>query len=355
MRDNLDVYAGTKAYALIKDGGLKPEMVKVVAGAAGGPKWLVLSQLDRIIFGTWLKGLSRPLYLLGASIGAWRFAVAGCRNPKEAITAFESAYIHQHFSAKPPPREITDVTLKIQRESITDAGIREILDHPSYRLNILANRCKGLTAAEGKWPQALGLGAAALCNLASRRLLGRFFERALFSDPRDIPPFFEMEGFSIQKTPLTEHNFRQALLASGSIPLVMSGVRNIPGAMDGVYRDGGIIDYHLDLPLNPDEGVAFFPHYTRRIIPGWFDKRLKWRRPSARNMESVVLVAPSAKFEAELPMGKIPDRNDFYLFFGKDQERIAYWKTVVERSRRPAAEFLDAVLSGAIRDQVKPL
>ena len=52
---------------------------------------------------------------------------------------------------------------------------------------------------------------------------------------------------------LTPDNLRAALLASGSIPLLMEGVR-IPGA-PGVYRDGGSADYHLDLDYGPGPGA----------------------------------------------------------------------------------------------------
>ena len=55
MIENLVFLAGRKAYTIIKEKGLHPEMVKVIAGAAGGPKWLVLNHLDRYIFSTWLK------------------------------------------------------------------------------------------------------------------------------------------------------------------------------------------------------------------------------------------------------------------------------------------------------------
>ncbi len=36
------VKAGSQALEIIRDEGLRPERVRVVAGAAGGPKWLVL-------------------------------------------------------------------------------------------------------------------------------------------------------------------------------------------------------------------------------------------------------------------------------------------------------------------------
>jgi len=42
--------AGKKALSKIRDNGLHPENIKVIAGAAGGPKWLILGHLDRFLF-----------------------------------------------------------------------------------------------------------------------------------------------------------------------------------------------------------------------------------------------------------------------------------------------------------------
>jgi hypothetical protein len=56
-----------------------------------------------------------------------------------------------------------------------------------------------------------------------------------------------------------------------------------------------------------------------------------------------------------LPYGKIPDRNDFVTFTGKDRDRFDYWITVAEKSRELAEDFHDAVESGTLRNRVKPL
>ncbi len=82
----LHIFAGPKAMAHIQSQGLKPEHVGVIAGAAGGPKGLILGPLDRFLFGTWLPQSTQPIDLVGASIGAWRMATA-CMN--QAVLGFE--------------------------------------------------------------------------------------------------------------------------------------------------------------------------------------------------------------------------------------------------------------------------
>jgi hypothetical protein len=72
-------------------------------------------------------------------------------------------------------------------------------------------------------------------------------------------------------------------------------------------------------------------------------------------MESVVLVAPSNRFVDSLPFGKIPERKDFKKFFGKDKERIEYWRKVVEKNKKLGDEFFEAIESGRIREIIKPI
>ena len=354
--ENLVFLAGKKAFLKIRKEGLKPEIVKVIAGAAVGPKWLVLNHLDRVIFSSLFKMRTKPLFLLGSSIGAWRFAAASQNNHQKAIDRFETEYLDQHYSSNPGPAEVTRETIRIMDGFIDDSKINEILQHPYMRLNIMAVRSKWAVSSDKKLFLASGLLAAMLFNTIGRKLLRFFFERALFYDERILPPFWTMDGFPIRKIPVKANNIKKALLASGSIPIIMSGVNNISHAPKGTYRDCGVIDYHMDIPfLGNDEGIVLYPHYTDRIIPGWLDKKLFWRKPSLSNMDNVLLIAPSAKFVERLPRKKIPDRNDFWHFKGRDAKRIECWKTVIKKSERLGHEFLDAVETSRIRELIRPM
>jgi hypothetical protein len=353
---SLTLRAGPAALARIRAEGLRPDAVRVVAGAAGGPKFLVLSGLDRFLFGEWFRGRTAPLFLVGASIGAWRFAAASTGDPK-SMERLRRAYMAQTYSDQPDPAEISAMGWKILNRFLGAAQIDAILSHPSHRLSVLAARSRPPVAGARRASLLPGLAGAALANLAERRLLGWFFERAMFSDPRKAPPFARRNGFPLHRLALTRRNLPAALMASGSIPLVMEGVAGIPDAPPGVYRDGGVIDYHLDLPFLPpgDDGLVLFPHYTDRIIPGWLDKKLRWRRPAAANMDKVLLVAPSPERVRRLPGGRIPDRTDFHRFVGRDMDRLAAWRRAVTASERMAEEFAELVESGRIREAVRPM
>ena len=355
MSGSLTFLAGDRALEVIRDGGLSPDTISVIHGAAGGPKWLPLAHMDRYLFGQWFPGRQEPLYLLGASIGAWRFAAAAQADSVSAIERFEHAYIHQFYTSKPGPGEVTRKSIGVMEGYLDDGGIAEILSHSFLRIGFMAVRSRHLTASENRFVQFAGLIGAIAANAVSRSLLSLFFRRTLFHHPAGTPPCWPMPGFSPQRVPLTRDNFRPALLASGSIPMVMSGVRDIEGAPIGSYRDGGAIDYHLDIREHlPDDRLVLFPHYTDRVIPGWLDKRFERRQPDPDRFSNVLLVAPSREFTRSLPLGKIPDRNDFYRFAGDDAGRIQYWNHAVEAGKRLAGDFAESVESGSIRQLVQP-
>lgn len=353
---NINLWAGKNAYAKIKDSGLSPDDVKMMAGAAGGPKWLILKRLDQALFSQWFTGRKKPLFLIGSSIGSWRFAAASQKDPKAAIDRLQDAYINQTYETKPTPADVSRESEKILNHMLDGNGESAVLSHPCFRLNVMSVRSKGLTGHDKKASLIPGLMLTALGNTVSRKFLKLFFERALFHDSRDLPPFYNMNEFPIHRVGLSDKNLKSALMASGSIPLVMSGVQNIPGAPTGVYRDGGVIDYHLDIPfLNDNSGIVLYPHFTNRIIPGWLDKQLPWRKPKMDHMNNVLLITPSSKFLDRLPHQKIPDRNDFYKFAGKDAERISYWNTAVDMGQDMADEFMEYVENGRIREYIRPI
>jgi len=335
--ESLTFKAGQGALKSVKAHGFDISSIGTIAGASGGAKWLVLSQLDRAILTNLVPKLQGPVHLLGTSIGSWRFACYAQDDPLAAIERFEDAYIEQSFSEHPDIDEITATSREIIDLVLGKRGVDEILRHPVFRTHVMAVRSRHILASETPWLLGLGLITAAMLNIVSRRTLGLFFERALFYDSRDLPPFFNVSGFPLQRIPLGPANLEDAIVATGSIPLVLSGVRDIDGSVPGVYRDGGVIDYHHDLPHSAEERLTLYPHFYDRIVPGWFDKKLGWRRPNPEHVDRTILISPSVEFVARLPNGKIPDRSDFVNY--SPAERVKAWRACTDACQRLADEF----------------
>lgn len=361
----LRVQAGPRALARIRSHGLRAADIDAVPGAAGGPKGLGLARLDEYLFTQWLpKGVAekgRRIDLIGASIGAWRFA-AVCKGRDEKSTrlslrAFATAYSEQKY----PRRVDADFVSAYARELI-DSLFRghedALLDNPLYRLHVLAVRGKGLLAREARGRTHAGFALAALANSAGRPHLARFMDRVWFHAGEATTGIgfpSDWDRFHTHHVALTPDNFGDALIASGSIPLVLRGVPDIVGAPGGTYWDGGIIDYHLHLPYPRTEGLVLYPHFTHRIVPGWLDKALPWRKARGSWLDNVVLVSPTREYLERLPLRKLPDRGDFKRFVDDYDGRLAYWRLAMNESERLAAEFIALTESDALQATIEPL
>lgn len=353
MTNALNILAGPAALEIIRERGLRPEDVDIMAGASGGPKWLVLSGLDRVLF-PWLGKISRgrPVHLIGSSIGSWRMACLAMRDSLAAVTTLEEVYIQQRYSPQPPPAEVSSVGARMLDDVLGAHAEREILENPGMRLHVITALCHGLLGSEHKPVLAAGLAMAALANFVSRKSLGRQMQRVIFDNAGNENPFLNLNDLPTQRIALNSENLRTSLMASGSIPLVLEGVR-VPGAPSGIYRDGGVIDYHPDLNFGHGDGLVLYPHFYPYIVPGWFDKSLPWRKASGSNLDRVVLLSPSAEFIDSLPGRRIPDRKDFYRY--DTVERIRIWRQVCEMSKRLGDEFAELLTSGKWAARVRPL
>lgn len=349
----LDVYAGPTALAQVRREGVNPASFRTIVGASGGPKWFVLYGLDRYLFGEFFANRQTPLVTLGSSAGAWRLSCLGLQDPVAGIERLARHYSTQRYSETPTVQEISHAAAALVDIVLGENGAQEIAEHPFVRVNIVADRGRGLLASERRLALMAGLGVSAFSNLISRRLLGLYFQRIVFHGGPLTRSVGKLEEFSTEFVRLRTANVRKALLASGSIPLVLEGVTDIPGAPDGVYRDGGITDYHFDLPFSSGEGLVLYPHFYSHFIPGWFDKPLSWRRPRPEHYHNVLVLAPSREFVSQLPYGKIPDRKDFETM--DYDTRAAYWRSVLSASAALGEEFAELVRSGEGLNRIKPL
>lgn len=347
----LTLRAGPTALALLRERGLRAEDVEILAGASGGAKWLALAGLDQWLF-PWLAGAprERPLHGIGSSIGSWRMACLAQRDPLAALARGHEAYIeHQRYSAKPDVREVTAVLSRALDHLLGPTGAAEVTSHPTIRVHVITAEARGLLASPHRPVLAAALSMAAAANAVSRRSLGWHVRRSIFHNAGDASPFLHLRDLPTVHHALTAANARDVLLASGSIPLLLEGVR-IPGT-PGVHWDGGVTDYHLDLDFGARDGLVLFPHFFEHLVPGWFDKGLPWRRGRAYH-DRTLLIAPSPAFVATLPGGKIPDRRDFYTM--TERERLTRWRRAAELSHRLGDTLHELIVTHRLADVVKP-
>jgi len=346
----LTVLAGPDALAELRDGGLVASRVRALIGASGGPKWLTLYGLDRVLFPWLLENLRQPLHTLGSSIGSWRFACFAASSPRDALERLADAYIEQRYGPAPTPAEVSEEARRMLDVLLGPEGTAPQIAHSLVRMHVVTARFRHLGAREDRSHLA-AFALAALANVVHRRTLGAFVERVVFDAHGDPGPFAPWRDVPTRHVPLSEANLRAALLASGSIPAVMAGVRDPHAAPAGMYRDGGVTDYHFGREIDPDDGIALYPHFYTRLTTGWFDKSLPWRR--TRGLRRVVVIAPSDAHVASLPHGRIPDRVDFERM--SDAERIRAWREALALGSRLGDELGELLASGKLGAVARPL
>lgn len=334
----LDIWLGRQAAAQIAERGWDANTIDLLLGASGGPKWLILGHLDRLLFGEFLAlGREQPLRAVGSSVGSWRHACLAQDDPARAIDRFEEIYVNWEYSERPGTTEISAASATMLDHILGSDGAQRLVDHPWLQSNVITARGRGPTGTANAALLAAGMGTAALANGMRRDLLAGLFQRVVFSS-RGAQPL-PWADFSTARVTLTADIVAPALRASGSIPFVLTGERNIPGAPPGQYWDGGIIDYHFRPETLAGDGLILYPHFRGDLTAGWFDKFLPWRRYRTPQLDKLILLCPSRAFLDSLPLGKIPDRSDFTRL--SPEARIVYWRQCIDRSRELADDFAD--------------
>jgi len=345
----LEIYAGESALKTIHQYGFKQELFTSFLGASGGPKWFTLFGLDKYLFGEFFKHRDIPLNLIGSSAGAFRAACFAQNDPVAAIERLAKHYSETVYSAKAKPDEITLKARALLEVVFGERGIQEIIENPIFKAHFIVAKSKGLISSENKGLQGLGLLTSYLLNRIDRKLLSAQYERYVYQPSDSNLIINDSYNFKTINIEFSRENLADALLASGSIPMVMQGIKDIADSPKGMYRDGGIIDYHFDFKIE-NKGLILYPHFNSAPKAGWFDKSLP-RQVSASNYDNVVLICPSKEFIASLPYGKIPDRNDFTKMDA--ESRIKYWKTVLAQTEQ-LAESLSAFVAQPNIKQIKP-
>ncbi len=354
--DEICVSAGKNVYEIIQDSGFDFDRVTTYVGAASGPRWLVASGFDLSLLENGALGNNLPVVLAGSSAGAMRFAAWVQPEPEKSYRRLIDAYISLNFTRGDKPAEVLQSLHDLIDNYIDDDAISFALVNKKYRLAIMTVRAKRLASSDARWLQGLAIGTGFLFNAINRRLIHTFFQRVVFHNSPIPPPFCMDRYFRGQAIALNKVNFKHALLASSAVPLTAAGVRDIYGAPNGTYRDGGFTDYHLNQKYSGGQGtITLMFNHQERIIPTWMDKRLISRRPPGGYLEDLLMVYPSEDVIRTLPYNRVPDRGDFKRYADNPSGRIRNWRQTVAISKHLGEQFLELVESGRLRDVVKKM
>ncbi|WP_394129497.1 alpha/beta hydrolase [Shewanella maritima] len=346
----LQILAGPTAYTQLEQHGFQQSLFTQLFAASGGPKWLSIAGLDQYLFSEFFADRDQPLYTMGASSGAWRIACFAQQNPKAAYERLIEHYVHQRYETKPSRQQVNEQVSRIITGVLGEQQGADIVSNEIIRSHFVVCRARGLNKIRAKAGLGLGLALTAATNIMSRRSVKLHFERVIVSHQDTLSPFASLSDLPTRQAQLTEQNLQSTLMATGAIPLLLNPVRDIFGLPKGKYYDGGITDYHFDMPLPPKAGLSLYPHFYPQVSPGWFDKSLPWRK-AASNLHNAVILAPTDAFIQQLSKAKIPDRNDFSQL--ETQERIDFWLASAKSSWQLAEELHEIIASNQLMAHVQ--
>lgn len=346
------IKAGPTAVRHIKENGLHPSDISVIPAAAGGPKWIVLYAFDKYLMSQWFADRKAPLHLVGASAGAWRMMCYAVSDSLATIDRFLKSYVEQTYPEWPTGAQVSQKLKEILSFTLEKKGLDDILSPANKLLHVITSQTSFRPQKGSSYKTQFA--KIVLKNVLSRNWLNGEIDRVIYSNDSQSETLFAInDKIKTIHQSFSEKNISEALRATGTIPLLMDPVTSITSSPHMLW-DGALVDYHVGLEYSlPD--LVFYPHFSHRIIPGWFDKFTPWRKVDKRATDKMVLIHPSMEFVASLPDQKIPDRKDFEIYFDRKETRISNWYEVAKRGEEIAKEFDDLYTKGTLFDQIETL
>jgi len=354
-KELLEISAGPRALSRIRDSGLSPGDVSVLAGPATGPRWIVIAGIDRALADSRWLNRSPGIWLWGASAAAWRFSAFAQKDPSAAIRLFQENYAGMQFGRTfNPVRVRREIERALSGFMPKSTARKEALIKGDHGPKLAVVTVRQKSAVEGM--EKLIYLSSFLLNFLTPAANEIMVERVVFYSPPSPPPQLEEKDFPGRALELSPENLEKVLLATASVPLKVTPPDSIPGAFRGTYQDGGVLDYHINSCLFPceDEGIILLITHPGKIMARWMDRFTPWRRISRLRLERLVVVQPSSKLLDLLPGRRLPSRKDWEEM--KDQkERLSLWKRAMEISMPLGEVFMEAVESGAVKNMVFPI
>lgn len=345
----LHVKAGKKAFQKLQENGLQRDDISIIAGAAGGPKWLILYELDKYLIDEYLPGHSQDLHFVGASIGAWRSMCYVHSDPRAAIDRLFQAYAYQTYEGVPTPADVSQRCKEIIEAALGTDGPEAIFNPKDRHLHVVTSRAHFNTRTGSSRALEWKFGRAVVSNLLSRKRLRKHFTRVIFSN--SSTSLLDPDMLPEEIVPFNAENLLPGLMASGSIPTIMN-----PVVIDEEeYWDGGITDYHLNLNYKLDDKIVLYPHFLNRIIPGWLDKHNPFRKSNPDYDQHTVLLYPSDEFLERLPNQKVPDRTDFERYYQNDPGRFKAWQEAADLGKDLVEDFVKLLEPKVLRENLREL
>eukprot|EP00698_Gefionella_okellyi_P006854 TRINITY_DN1650_c0_g1_i1.p1 TRINITY_DN1650_c0_g1~~TRINITY_DN1650_c0_g1_i1.p1 ORF type:complete len:348 (-),score=61.93 TRINITY_DN1650_c0_g1_i1:98-1141(-) len=291
---------------------------------AAGPRYFVTAGFERVFLRT---PITTPKYFVAASSGALRFTSLLCSKYTgvDLFAKFEHELCKFSISYKDTPQQLA-TKLRELFSGYTHDLVEQLLNDSQHRVCIFVSQVHDWIATTPRMGAAFA--ASLLGNFAHSGAQNLLYRRLCFYTG-DKPPNTVIDSTKVEFYPLTHENFHTVLVASAAIPFRVASPRHMPGVGDGVFVDGGLGDYMMNVQVRKN---ALLLSHTSRVYRTWMDTLVPYRKLPDDDFEYVSVLHPRKEFVGSLADKRIPSRMDWDRYANRPELRYKLWQDCIQRS-----------------------
>ncbi|KAJ3098483.1 hypothetical protein HDU97_003982 [Phlyctochytrium planicorne] len=317
---------------------------RIFFGPASGPRCFATVGFEAHMKDLVARGLiSSPKWLVGASTSALRFMalLSSLANGKDVTSELKEMYCEMYYKTGDTPQVLRPMMEKCYRICAPEDALEKALSNPMFKIAILVANISPRYRNLSDWQLKSILVYYGLKNLVSPKYLSGLVSRICFYSGDEVP-YFLANGLggpnSIQFVKLTQKNVYAVLHATTCIPFIQERCTFIPDFGEGLFVDGALTDYTLNVQLQDPEYPALLlgDCLQREFSPTVFDTKVPWRTPPKTFFDHCSLVHPTTAFAKRIPDGALPSVGDWFKpqYIKDPTRRHQNWRMTYDTSQK---------------------
>ena len=284
---------------------------RIFVAPASGPRCFTTMGFDRQFRKSQID--SRSKWFVGGSTAALRFTalIAGLILNKNISKHIQHIFTEMTYQHGDSPDTLSPMMEKLIQACAPKSILSEIVHHPYLHLCIFVARLK-YTTDISDWRLKLSFGGMYMTNLVYPQGLDYFYDTCCFYTGNSPPPLISKTHICFE--PITVENFYDVLQATTCIPFVSKRATQI-GKHSGLFFDGAICHYHLNLICNQPEYPTLYlsdQFVDSQLKANVFDSWVPWRGIPEQDLKYCTRIHPTTFFQSQIPENRFPTVSDWF-------------------------------------------
>ncbi|KAJ3215252.1 hypothetical protein HDU67_000668 [Dinochytrium kinnereticum] len=258
---------------------------------------------------------------------------------RDVTAELKEHYCEMYYKKGDTPQVLRPMMEACYRICAPEEALEKALENPLFRIAILVADINPRYRHLPDWHLKSILVYYGLKNIISPKYLSGLVSRICFYSG-DKEPRFLSNGLggpgSIKYVKLTKKNIYAVLHATTCIPFIQERCTHIPDFGDGLFVDGALTDYTLNVHLQNPEFPALLlgDCLQRHFSPTVFDTKVPWRTPPSTFFDHCSLIHPSQAFTQRIPDRSLPSVGDWFkpIYIEEPRRRHRNWRLTYDLS-----------------------